>query len=659
MEEVKLPIIVKSTEEFIEYCNRKYNGHYNYDNVIFTDVHEKVEIRCKYYPQHKSFFMSPFNHCNGKECTACKLTKKARESFIEKVQQKHQDKYDYREVVYINSQTKVKVKCLTHDEYFYISPSMHLRGNGCKKCGHASGVLPRKITLEKFIKKASEKYNNKYDYSKTILNNMEDIIIIICPKHGEFWTLPKTHLNATSECPKCYVEEQKNNRQNEFIEKAKQKYPNMFEYDQVIYATAKTNIEIKCIIHNEYFKVCPYKFLKDSICPKCKVPTIKKSCSHHKRFTQETAIQKFNEVHNNKYDYSKTIFDGVKNNITIICPKHGEFNLIARYHIEGTGCLKCKLEDIKYSNEEIIEKFKKVHGEKYDYSKVIYVNIDTKVTIICKTHQKEFEQFPLDHLNGKGCRKCGSENMSKKQTYTCEEFIEKANIKHNNKYDYSKIKNVYEKTTTKIPIICPIHREFLQTGMSHLGGNGCPKCGIDTTSEKRRKTIAQFIEEATKIYGNKYDYSETIYQNCRERVKVFCNIHKEYFTVKPKEHLYMGFACPKCKPHGYSKKAINWLNGIMEKNHIHIQHAENGGEYKIPKTKYLADGYYQSTNTIYEFDGDIYHGNPNIYDPEKINPMLNRPNKILYQQTLKRNEIIKKLGYNLICIWETDYDKLQ
>ena len=124
----------------------------------------------------------------------------------------------------------------------------------------------------------------------------------------------------------------------------------------------------------------------------------------------------------------------------------------------------------KQSNtEEFIRKAKKIHGDKYDYSKVEYKNNSTKVCIICPEHGK-FWQRPNDHISKKaGCPQCKGTHL-----YTKEEFIEKANKIHNNYYDYSLVKYINNKTHIKI--ICPIHGEFEQRPDKHLRGQGCPKC---------------------------------------------------------------------------------------------------------------------------------------------------------------------------------------
>lgn len=106
--------------------------------------------------------------------------------------------------------------------------------------------------------------------------------------------------------------------------------------------------------------------------------------------------------------------------------------------------------------------------------------------------------------------------------------------------------------------------------------------------------------------------------------------------------------------YGYSYACINWLNNIIEQEGIDIKHALNGGEYQIPGTRYKADGYCVETNTVYEFHGDYWHGNPKIYTPEIINEVNGKTMGELYLNTTNKEKYIKELGYTLIVMWEND-----
>ena len=202
----------------------------------------------------------------------------------------------------------------------------------------------------------------------------------------------------------------------------------------------------------------------------------------------------------------------------------------------------------KININNFIEKAKKVHGDKYDYSKVEYVNNKTKVCIICPEHG-EFWQTPSSHLNGCGCPNCGKNASCKKRKLNTEHFVKKAKQVNNDKYNYSKVK--YITTQTKVCIICPEHGEFWQTPAKHLSGQGCPKCGLSKISNCRKSNSIKFVEKAKLIHNNKYDYSKVEYFDCKQKVCIICPEHGEFWQ-KPSYHL-SGHGCPKC---GINKSSI-------------------------------------------------------------------------------------------------------
>ena len=162
----------------------------------------------------------------------------------------------------------------------------------------------------------------------------------------------------------------------------------------------------------------------------------------------------------------------------------------------------------KLTQEDFITKAKEVHGEnRYDYSKVDYINSATKVVIICSTHG-EFLQDPNSHLKGRGCPHCANESAGASLKSNTKEFITKAKSIHNNKYDYSKTEYVNNKT--KVVIICPEHGDFEQVPNNHLNGIGCPKCGLESKGWNRTAFVNKC--ESKDGYGTLYVlecYNET------------------------------------------------------------------------------------------------------------------------------------------------------
>jgi len=300
-----------------------------------------------------------------------------------------------------------------------------------------------------------------------------------------------------------------------------------------------------------------------------------------------------------------------------------------------------------------IEKARKIHGETYDYSKVEYNKAQEQIIIICKKHG-EFEQRACSHLNGNGCSKCGFEKTANKKKYNNLLFTEKSLLAHGNKYDYSKVN--YIDSITKVIIICKSHGEYEQTPSHHLSGHGCNKCAIENNTENLKSFTSEFIEKAIKKHGDKYNYSKVNYIDFKTQVIIICKKHGE-FLQRPDYHLQSN-GCSKCYHTGYSKIAIQYLDFISKYNNIFIQHAENGVEHIIKTTNYRADGYCEETNTIYEYHGDYWHGNPDIFCGNETNKIIKCTFGELYQKTLEREQQIRDFGYNLVVMWEHDWNKI-
>ena len=202
---------------------------------------------------------------------------------------------------------------------------------------------------------------------------------------------------------------------------------------------------------------------------------------------------------------------------------------------------KVSIETAINKTEYFINQAKTIHGNKFDYSQVNYIGCDTKVKIICPIHG-EFEQAPYKHLTHKGCTQCSRIQKGKEQTCTNDEFIKKANIKHNNKFDYSLANYVNAKE--KIKIICKEHGEFLQNANNHLNGQGCPICKPIAVGNAKRANQENIIKRFIDIHGNKYDYSLVEYTHFEKNVKIICHEH-EIFEQTPSVHL-RGSGCRKC-----------------------------------------------------------------------------------------------------------------
>jgi hypothetical protein len=205
----------------------------------------------------------------------------------------------------------------------------------------------------------------------------------------------------------------------------------------------------------------------------------------------ELFISKANKIHKNRYDYSKVNYINAKTKITIICREHGDFQQTPSNHLSNYNCQKCA-KNFQLNTASFIEKAINIHNDKYDYSKVSYINADTQIIIICRKHG-EFTQIPDFHINRNcGCPKCANNKVD------LSDFIKRANKIHGNKYDYSKVE--YVNNRKHVIIICKKHGEFYQTPDIHINHNcGCPSC-INKTEYKFYEKIKDFYPTIKRQY---------------------------------------------------------------------------------------------------------------------------------------------------------------
>lgn len=288
-----------------------------------------------------------------------------------------------------------------------------------------------------------------------------------------------------------------------------------------------------------------------------------------KRLTTEEFILRAKKVHGGKYDYSKVKYINSKTKVVIVCSKHGSFWQIPNSHLLGFGCKGCCNDNMSelYRNtpENFIKEAQKFHGDKYDYSKIEYINSKTKIDIQCPIHGS-FSQTPITHSRGVGCPKCGRENATDKTKSNTVNFIVAAIKIHGDTYDYSETK--YFRAQQKVKIICPDHGSFNQLACAHLSGNGCRLCAYNKNALRKASTTNQFIKKAQKTHVNKYSYSLVSYQQNKKHVQIICYEHG-IFRQRPNDHLN-GYGCPKCALRVPHEKAHLYAIYDSDKNPTYI-----------------------------------------------------------------------------------------
>lgn len=353
--------------------------------------------------------------------------------------------------------------------------------------------------------------------------------------------------------------------------------------------------------------------------------------------TKEFFITKAKAIHGDKYDYSKVNYVGSRVKVLLKCNNCGkEFWQTPFCHLQGNGCTnKCRASQY-WDLPSFIAKAKEVHGDKYDYSKAKYVNARSKVCIVCPEHG-EFWQSPDSHTQGRGCPKCAHKKTQESFVLSRDEFIDRCNKVHGNKYDYSKVefKNLHENIT----IICPVHGEFQQEANHHMRGSGCPKCA------RKVYDLDSFITEARKVHGDKYDYSESEYKNIYTNVKIICPVHGEFWQ-SPGHHVH-GVGCPSCK----SSKGEKYIRKLLTENNVpFIAQAKFDNLVGKSERQLAFDFRLKDTNVLIEYQGAQHFRPVDIFGGEK-EFLKNQANDQIKRDWCKKNgftliEINKDLNTN-------------
>lgn len=294
----------------------------------------------------------------------------------------------------------------------------------------------------------------------------------------------------------------------------------------------------------------------------------------------------------------------------------------------------------KMTNQEFINRCKIIHANKYDYSKVVYINNLTKVIITCPVHG-DFMQTPDCHLEGKGCRKC-----AQKYKPTNEEFINAAKKVHDDTYDYTK--TVYKSNKSNVIITCRKHGDFKQIARSHLRGSKCPLCQNELSSKRLTLTLEQFIEKSKARHGDTYDYSLVNYISCRTPVKIICKKHGVFKQV-PVDHYKSGAGCPKCARESHGEKRIRkWLES---KDIVYIAQKKFKGLQDIKNLSY--DFYLPKQRTVIEFNGEQHYKHNNFFHRSGSSLEKQQYHDFLKSQFAKLHKL------KMISIPYTDLDRVE
>lgn len=331
--------------------------------------------------------------------------KRTQAEFIQEAINLHPE-YDYSKAIYKNSDTPVLLQCKIHGEFNVTPYRLLKKGAWCQKCSIEENSKKHRLAPAKFIERAKKVFP-EYDYSKTEY--------IQCA------------IDANAD--KCRL------TQEEFILKVKKIHPSL-DYSLVNFTRTADKVVLICKKHGPFTRKAN-DILRGGGCPKCGIQKRAGEITKSQEDFIKEASQKFPDL-----NFMEAIYKTSDEKVTVICKKHGRFFITPTQLLGKSkhGCPNCAIEaissELKFSNEEYIEKAKKVFPE-YDYSNVHYVNQDSKVSVVCPKHG-EFDVRAGNLLARHGCPVC---NAPKGELYIRNWLIQN-HIKYKFQYKFKDLGNI-------------------------------------------------------------------------------------------------------------------------------------------------------------------------------------------------------------------------
>ena len=267
--------------------------------------------------------------------------------------------------------------------------------------------MSKKLSFEEFVERSNKTHeNNDLIYDESSFNGSHQKVRIICPKHGEFWQIAKDHMNGQG-CPICGREKsglKRRSNTEKFISSFKELYGDKLDLSKFVYTKSNQRSTVICPIHGE-FQSTPNSLLMGRGCPTCG--------NINKKVKQTISEQVFDErmkkIYGDSLTYNFSNYSNFGEKMEFVCSKHGSFEALPLNVLRGHGCPICGREKCSKSRtmkfEEVLRRFKEVHGDTYIYDESTYKTSRKKMRIICPKHG-EFWQIPMNHWRGQGCPVC-------------------------------------------------------------------------------------------------------------------------------------------------------------------------------------------------------------------------------------------------------------
>lgn len=524
--------------------------------------------------------------------------------------------------------------------------------------------MGKKLTLDEVIVKIVKVSGIfPFDFSKSVYIKNNTKMILDCNFCKKELNMLPINLIDGATCKYCYHKSiSKNNKYslNEVIALIIEKVGIFqFDFSESRYIHNRTKINIKCNIHNQIFSAIYPELFKKNGCSGC---IAEKRVLEQEKLLNQTILKaiKFNGIFN--FDFTKSIYIESNSNMPLHCNICNKDIYMTPANLQkGHSCKSCAVikngQNFRHTRNEAIELIIKANGIfPFNFDNFEYIRNDHKSIIGCNFCGNDFIIQPMRLFMGTGgCQNCARKQRDKRCSLTNEEFIQQSKEKYGNKFDYS-LTN-YAGMRLNIILKCNICKTIFETkAKNHLGkdSDGCCKvCQTKKSKVIQTKTTEQFIIEAKLIHGIKYSYELVNYTGSFKKIIIKCNTCCNEFKTTPSIHLG-GSNCPLCNNKIFvSISETKWLDEL----NIPIEYRQK--TLILNNKQFRTDAFDPVFQTVYEFYGDFWHGNPNVFDSNKLNTKNGFTFGELYNKTIERENILKENGFKIIKIWEQNWKAIK
>ena len=421
-------------------------------------------------------------------------------------------------------------------------------------------------------------------------------IVADCPEHGKF-TVTKDAAFSGSGCKVCALRSRAAKRADPFevvVEKARKMHGDTYQYVGLTRLRGKSALRIVCDAHGE-FTMTSNSHLSGQGCPNCG----REKSALSRTYSFETLVAKARLVHGDTYSYPEKVVGGPgRRKMVIECETHGEFVQNITNHLMGQGCPECGKVTSglrrRKSDEDLLRLAKKVHGDRYEYLKIVRGGERPVLTYICKEHG-EVVQNINSHLMGSGCGLCADKFRGINSRPEEQAVIARARKIHGDRYEYA---GVTFDGKTMLTCICKIHGQFTVAATRHLMGYNCKRCAHSELGLSKRMPFEQFVARAKEVHGDAYVYEKLEYGEGAARIKYVCAKHGSY-DQSAMAHL-SGSGCGGCRGR-ISKPNVDIQNFLYSCETVAKL------EFRFAESRKSFDIALEDAKVAIEYNGNYWH----------------------------------------------------